>query len=220
MNRLQFPVSRKRASILATDDWQLATDSGFTLLEIIVAMVVLGFVVAGLSQATRFGIHAWTLETRLADRAGEMERTERVLRNLFQEAAAPMAADDKPFAGEAHRVAFITRMPDQPAVSTTRRCEVALGIDDHHRLVLRWRPHPNAVALFPAAPPTEIVLAENMDHLDFTYRQSAGDGGKWLSNWTDSNLPALVQVQIVPQKGQRHWPVLLVPTMIDTNGSF
>lgn len=195
-------------------------EAGFTLIEMIVVVVVLGFVVAGLAQAARFGIHAWDRESRLADQAAERERVERVLRSLIEQAAAPMAADDKPFTGEAHRVVFITRMPDQPPVGVTRRAEVALGINDQHELVLRWRPHPNAVALFPEKPPTDIVLAEHVDHLDLTYRQSSGDGGKWVQSWGDSNLPALVQLHIVPQGSARRWPVMLIPTMIDTNGSF
>jgi prepilin-type N-terminal cleavage/methylation domain-containing protein len=71
-------------------------DDGFTLLEIIVAVVILGFVLAGLGQATRFGIGAWDTQARLAERADEMERVDRVLRLVITEAAAPLAADDKP----------------------------------------------------------------------------------------------------------------------------
>lgn len=197
-----------------------APDAGFTLLEIIVAVVVLGFVVAGLAQAARFGIAAWDRQTRLADTASEMERIERLLRQLVSQAAAPMASDDKPFTGETHRVVFITRFPAAPAVGDIRRNEIALGIDDEHRLLLRWRPHPNAVALFPEKPPHDVVLAEGMDHLDLSYRQSSTDGGKWLTRWSDSDLPALVQIQLVPVSGAKRWPVMLIPTMIDTNGSF
>ena len=83
-----------------------AGDAGFTLLEIIVAAVVLGFVVAGLSQATRFGINAWDVQTRLANNAADMERLDRILRLLIEQSAPPMSADDKPFAGQEHRAEF------------------------------------------------------------------------------------------------------------------
>ncbi len=203
-----------------TESRAAGPDSGFTLLEIIIAVAVFGFVVAGLAQATKFGVHAWTLETRLADQAADMERVERVMRAVIEQAAAPMSADDKPFSGLEHRAVFVTRLPDQPQTRPIRRAQIALGVDDNHRLLLRWTPHPNAVAIGTQPPPQEVVLAEHVDHLDLSYRQAAGDGGKWVEKWTESSLPAVVLVHIVLQNTHRHWPVLMVPTMLDTNGSF
>jgi general secretion pathway protein J len=195
-------------------------DAGFTLLEILVAVVVLGFVMAGLVQATRFGIGAWTLQTRLVDRAMEMERVDRILRLVVEQAAPPLAADDKPFSGQEHRLAFITRLPAEPQTDPIRRAQVAIGVDGRHRLLLRWQPHPNAVALKPMPPPQEIVLAEGIDHFDVGYRQSVADGGKWVRSWDDTPLPALVEMKIVPLNTHSHWPMIEAATMLDTNGSF
>lgn len=194
--------------------------AGFTLLEMIVAVVVLGFVLAGLAQAARFGISAWDVQDRESVRIAAFERADRLLRLVINEAAAPLAADDRPFTGQEHRLEFITRLPDQPQTDPVRRAQVAIGVNDQQKLVLRWLPHANAVALKPLPPPEEIVLAEGVDHLDLRYRQSLEDGGKWLATWTDSSLPSLVQINIV-LKNQRHpWPVIQVATMIDDNGSF
>lgn len=77
-----------------TERTRAAADAGFTLLEIIIAVVVFGFVVAGLAQATKFGVHAWTLETKLADQAADMERVERTLRDVIEQASA--AAQPEP----------------------------------------------------------------------------------------------------------------------------
>ena len=195
-------------------------DSGFTLLEILIAVVVLGFVMAGLVQATRFGIGAWSLQTRLVDRATEMERVDRILRLVIEQAAPPLAADDKPFAGQEHRLEFITRLPAEPPTDPVRRAQVAIGVDSRHRLLLRWQLHPNAVALKPPPPPQEIVLADNIDHFDVSYRQAVGDGGKWAKEWDDTPLPALVVMKIVPLNSHAHWPVIQAAPMLDTNGSF
>ena len=195
-------------------------EAGFTLMEILVAVVVLGFVVAGLTQATRFGINAWDVQTRLTDNAAELDRLDRVLRLLVEEAAPPLAADDKPFAGQEHRMILVTRLPDQPPTQPIRRAQVAIGVDDQHRLLLRWTPHPNAVAIIPPPPPQQIVLAEGVDHLDLSYRQAVGDGGRVKTTWDDSSLPALVTMHIVLQSPHRTLPVIEAATMIDTNGSF
>jgi general secretion pathway protein J len=198
-----------------------AGQAGFTLLEILIAMVVLGFVMAGLVAASRFGISAWNLQTRLVDRSTEMERVDRILRLLVEQAAPPLAADDKLFSGQEHRLEFITRLPFQPQTDPIRRAQVALGVDSKHRLLLRWVPKPNAVSLLASPPaPQEIVLAEGVDHLDVTYRQATGDGGKWMRTWDDTPLPALVVMHIVMVNSHEHWPAIQAATMLDTNGSF
>ncbi|MEJ0047709.1 MAG: hypothetical protein WDN04_17475 [Rhodospirillales bacterium] len=187
----------------------------------IVAVVVLGFVLAGLAQAAHFGIYAWNAQSREAARVAQLERVDRVLRLLITEAAAPLAADDKDeFVGEEHRFQVVTRLPDQPATNPVRRAQVAVGVDAEHRLLLRWQPHPNAIALKTVPPAEQIVLAEGVDHLDMRYRQNAADGGKWMSRWNDASLPGLVQINVVMQNEHHAWPVIQVATMIDSNGSF
>jgi general secretion pathway protein J len=190
------------------------------LLEIIVALVVLGFVLAGLAQATRFGIAAWGLETRMADNAAALERMDRVLRRLIEQASPPVAADDKPFDGQEHRLVFMTLMPDEPQTRPIRHAQVSIGVDDRHRLVLRWQPHPNATLIGKEPPMQEVVLAEGMQRIDLAYRQSANDGGKWAKTWADSALPSVVQIHFVLANGQHRWPDMAVPTMLDSNGSF
>jgi len=197
-----------------------AADQGFTLIEVIVALVVLGFVLAGLGQATRFGISAWGLETKLADNAAALERMDRVLRRLIEQASPPAATDDKPLAGEEHRLTLMTLLPDQPQSQPVRHAQVVLGVDDKHRLVLRWRPHANATALTLPLPPQQVVLAEGVERMDFAYRQAAVDGGKWQKTWTESNLPAAVQIHFVLANGKHRWPDMAVPTLLDSNGSF
>jgi len=194
-------------------------ESGFTLIEVIVALVVLGFILAGLAQAQHFGMSAWSLETRLADNASELERVDRVIRALIEQAAPAVSNGDKPFEGEEHRMLFITELPDEPQDQPVRRAQVSIGVDDKHRLVLRWQPAANATALVPLPAPKEIVLAQGLERIDLAYRHAAADGGKWGKTWTDSPLPALVQLHFV-LPGGRKWPDMAVPTMIDQNGSF
>ncbi|HTZ69799.1 MAG TPA: prepilin-type N-terminal cleavage/methylation domain-containing protein [Acetobacteraceae bacterium] len=195
-------------------------DAGFTLLEMIVAVAVMGFVMIGLAQATRFGMTAWDTQEKFSERVDQMERVDRVLRLLIEQAAAPLAADDKPFSGQEHRIILVTHLPDHPQTEPVRRAQVAIGVDEKNRLLLRWIPYANALRLTPTPPPQEIVLAEGVDHIDCTYRQSVDDGSKWMRVWDDSSLPALVQVHIVMQDKRKHWPTLQVATMLDDNGSF
>jgi general secretion pathway protein J len=205
---------------LTTGNCSLSPDQGFTLIEVIVALVVLGFILAGLAQAQHFGMSAWTLETRLADNAAELERVDRVIRELIEQAAPAVSNGDKPFEGQEHRMLFITELPDEPQDQPVRRAKVSLGVDDKHRLVIRWQPDANATALVPLPAPKEIVLAQGLERIDLAYRHAASDGGKWSKTWSDSPLPALVQLHFVLPSGHHKWPDMAVPTMIDQNGSF
>ena len=101
-----------------------------------------------------------------------------------------------------------------------RHAQIAVGVDDRHRLLLRWRIQANAVPLTPLAPMQEIVLADGVERIDLAYRQAAADGGKWSKTWTESNLPALVQIHFVLAHGRHRWPDMAIPTLLDPNGSF
>ena len=194
--------------------------SGFTLIEVVVALVVFGFVMAGLLQAQRFGVTAWDLETRLADNAAQLERMDRVLRQLIEQASPPVSTDDRPLAGEEHRLKLLTLLPDEPQTQPVRHAQVALGVDDRHRLVLRWQPHPNAAALGTPPPIQEIVLAEGIERIDLAYRAGTAEGGKWSKTWSEGALPAIVQIHFVLPNGRHRWPDMAVPTLLDSNGSF
>ena len=139
-----------------------ASPPGFTLIEVIIALAIFGFVLVGLAQSLRFGMAARGVED----------------------------------------------------------AQVAIGVDDSHRLVLRWTPHPNAVALGPPPRLQEIVLAEGVERIDLAYHAGASEGGKWSKTWTDGPLPAVVQLHFVLPAGKHRWPDMQIPTLLDTNGSF
>lgn len=194
---------------------------GFTLLEVIAALAVLGIILASLAQLVHYGSAAMRVQQGFSSRAEDIARVDRTLRRLINFAAPPTAADDRVLTGEAHRVTLLSLLPRQPQTDPIRRARVALGVDDRHRLLLRWSPQPNAVQLTGALPPIqEIVLLEGVDHLDLRYRQALGDGGAWKDVWTDTSLPALLRLHIVFVDEKRHWPDMLIATLIDSNGSF
>jgi general secretion pathway protein J len=211
---------KKRTKKLLLLKSSAARDDGFTLMEVMIVVVVLGFIMVGLSQAQRFGISAWSVQDRLATRAADMERVDRVLRLVISQASAPLSGDDKPFVGQEHRMLLITRLPDQPQTQPVRRAQVAIGVNDKDQLIMNWQPHANAVAITPPPIAPPIVLLDGVDHIDLTYQQSEDDGGKVMSRWDDSNLPALVRIHIVMKDARRTWPMVQVATMLDTDGSF
>jgi general secretion pathway protein J len=189
--------------------------AGFTLLEILVALVVLGFLMAGLSQGVRFGLHAWDGETRLVNQRADLDAVERVLRDVVTEADPGGATDPNPLRGEAHSMAFTTRLPMAAGGPLLRDADIGLGVDARRRLVLRWTPHPHAERLVAAAPPAETALLEGVDHIELSYLGlSTQRGGGWVSSWSAPALPQMIRIRLVFPKGDpRHWPDMVAAPM-------
>ena len=62
---------------------ELAQPSGFTLLEILVALVVLGLLMIGLTEGTRLGLRTIETQARLTDRTAGLDAVDQTLRTLI-----------------------------------------------------------------------------------------------------------------------------------------
>ena len=186
------------------------TRNGFTLLEILVALVVFGFVAAGLAQGVRFGLQAWATQGRRLAQQGDMDAVDRALRRLIEDADGGEADQPPPLRGGAHALALLTRLPSGLAAAGDA-AEVAIGVDGEQRLVVRAMPQPHAERLRPE-PAIQSVLLEHVDHIDLSY--FAGAAHAWATVWQAASLPDLVRLRIVFPKGdRRHWPDLVASPM-------
>ena len=185
--------------------------NGFTLLEILVALVVLGFVLAGLSQGVRFGLQAWGMQTRGIARQVDMDATQRALRRLIEQADPGEANETGTLQGQAHTLTFRSRLPPSAGEAGTLDAQIVLGVDGRHRLVLRAVPHPHAELLGPPPAALQTVLLDGVDHVDFSYFLASGKGAGWHNAWSDAQPPALVRVHIAftGHDKQHHWPDLI-----------
>jgi general secretion pathway protein J len=193
---------------------------GFTLLEILVALVVLGFLVVGLTQGVHFGLRAWELQARTIGRREDLDSIDRTLRRLIENMDPGTSTDPLALQGRATGLAFTTDLPMAvPAYAGTslpiRRADVSLGVDAAHRLVLRWTPHLHAVRFGPAPAPLVSELLRGIDHLDLAYRGAAAGGG-WQSSWNQAALPGLVRIRLIFAEGDpRRWPDVVAAPVRD-----
>jgi len=192
---------------------------GFTLLEVLVALVVLGFLVAGLAEGVSFGLHAWDSQAAFLNRHADMDAMERVLRGLVATADPGDLNEPAPFHGQAHTLAFVARLPMSAKGLATRSAEFGLGVDAKHRLVLRWSLHPHAERLTPPPPPQQTVLLDGVDHVDFSYFRQLSQGGGWVTSWNMPTLPQLVRITVAfDANDRRHWPTIEAAPMLSRPG--
>jgi general secretion pathway protein J len=194
----------------------LGRQSGFTLLELLVALVVLGLLVVGLTQGVRAGLTMWGAQTRRVGETGELDAGARVLRVLLGGILAPPpgvagrgAAGTAKLEGRPDSLAFVGDLPT--GLGTTRRANITLELAQD-RLVLRWTPRRHELTTEPAPEPIETELIRGVERLDFAYwgSPSAPQSAGWQAQWDSFNIPELIRVRLAFVKGdRRRWPDLI-----------
>jgi general secretion pathway protein J len=190
--------------------------AGFTLLETLAALAVLGFILLGLGQGLRFGITAWGVQSRTIAARDDLAAAERLLRGLI-ERMDPGDADDPPLLrGLPGAMQFRSILPASAGGSRLRMVEAALGVDGTHRLVLRLTRNPRAVRLGTSGEAIEEPLLQGIDRMEIAYWRPAQDDAPagWQRNWAARSLPGLIRIRLVfPADDGRHWPDIVAAPM-------
>lgn len=187
--------------------------NGFTLLEVLIALAVLGFLFVGLVQGVNFGLLAWTHAVRLTSSNDEFDAVDDTLRHLIENADPGDDLDPAPFSSSANRLNCITALPSALGPTPHRHMQAALLIDANHRLVLRWRPYVRATRLGSPPPFTETELLRGVSRIELAFWRP---GSSWTSVWHLPDLPALVRIRLLfPAGDRRHWPDIVAAPRFD-----
>ncbi len=182
-------------------------DAGFTLLEIVVALVVLGVLLATLSQGVHFGFAAWGRQDQALRRAEALQANDRVLRRLIEECYPGTERDGAKLVGRARAMAFTSNLPIGRDGAASR-ADISLMVDHDGRLILSWLPHLHAERLQPPPQPHVSVLLEHVAGLQLSYWSDAHRG--WSRAWDAAVLPDLVRIRVqFPEGDTRRWPDLV-----------
>jgi general secretion pathway protein J len=187
--------------------------NGFTLLELLVALAVLGFLLAGLAQAVHFGLLAWATEVRLSSGSDDFTTLDSTLRHLIEGADPGDDLDPAPFVGARDHLECLTALPDAAGPMLRRRMQAVLLVDGAHRLTLRWRPYLRATRLGPQPSLTETELLRGVSRMEVAFWRP---GGGWVSSWNSPDLPELVRIRLeFPSGDARHWPDIVAAPLLD-----
>ena len=189
-------------------------ERGFTLLEILVALVVLGFVLAGIAGGVQFGQRAADMQARSIAAHADMGAADRLLRRLVAAMDPGTVTESPKLDGGATALGFTTDLGSAAAALGDGEADVGLGVDAAHRLVLRWTPALHAIRLGPPPVPRTAVVLDGVDRVDFAYwGHGEGGGGSWLTSWHEKDIPPLIRIRLrfVPE-AHRVWPDIVAAT--------
>ena len=184
--------------------------AGFSLVELLVALVVLGLLVVGLGQGMRFGLQAWRSATQLSDTRDTFDAVDRTLRHLIAQMDPGNETEPARFAVGADRLVFLSTLPDMPG-RPAQRIEARLAVDNNHRLVLRWRPFLH-VHYFRPPPFTDTELLAGVARMELSFWRP---GGGWANAWSDPELPPLIRIRLKLLQSTRRWPDFVAPPGLD-----
>jgi len=104
--------------------------AGFTLLEMLVALSILGLILVALTNGVRFAGQAWEVQERNSSKRGDTEAVQNILRTLI--------ASGTQFKGTSSELSFVGEMPE--GLARGGLYDIVLDSDDG-RLMLSWKPH-------------------------------------------------------------------------------
>ena len=196
--------------------------AGFTLLEVLAALMLLGFLLVGVYS----GIHTATRTVHVGqakiEQFDQVSAAQRFVRSeLAQALAQPIAHDDQGlplfFSGSAHEMRFVAPLPGYLGRLGPQLQQLRLVPDDAGGLRLE--------ASFAILPPdgskpqplgdAQVLLSGiRSGGFDYRGRDRQGRPGDWQDDWTDGHrLPSLVGIHLALDGG-RDWPTLQTPLRV------
>ncbi len=197
------------------------SSSGFTLLELLIAMTLLGFILALLFGGLHLGSRSWDAGDARAEKSTRLTLLQEFLRRELNQVTPYFWKNtvnpELAFDGEQNRLNMVA--PIAVHLGPGGLFLLALGLDDN-KLVLMQAPPDSDSKDFSALDESEkVVLADHVESLDFAYfgAESRDAEPRWTDHWstqdTPQRLPYLIRIRIRFSDGQV-WPDLVVAPVI------
>lgn len=221
----RFALPRNRKASAAAR--QTRDQAGFTLLELLVALTLLGLVLAVVFGELRFATRAWDATDAKLDRNGELLSVHAFLRQRFQQVHVTpqnrkQEEDESPvlFDGNSRSIIFLGTMPAN--VSDGGFYEISLSSEigeDGRNLFLSWRPFDeDGTASVADGPDNSRILLRGLQEVRFSYFGRTGEdlAAQWWDIWPSHEAaPSLIRMEVSFADGDpRSWPELVVAPAI------
>lgn len=192
--------------------------SGFTLVELIIALVILSFVMVLCGSGFRFGSRVWDSVNTQSERVDILQASQGFLRKNISHALIHdrLFADEDVtghdlFLGDPKRIRFISYSPRYGIDDFLYAYELFLD-KSTNQLSLRYSPY-NLGEDVSQNKSTSSILSDVKD-VDIEYFSgfiNEEDGDGWFSGWDDPySLPLLIKINVTFFDEQIIWPELII----------
>ncbi|MBT5230815.1 MAG: prepilin-type N-terminal cleavage/methylation domain-containing protein [Methylococcales bacterium] len=202
--------------------------SGFTLLEVLIAMTLLGLLMVMLYQTLNLGSSSWNASEKRIAQVSKMRDAYRFIRKQIQR-IKPTGdfqgpEEERKFVGREKRLTFVSNVPDNvglsgPALHTLEVEDGAEGLQLRLKMALD---HPDSEWVLTSVTDSDeegYVLIAGASHIQFSYfgARNLGNKPEWFDQWEGENVPSLIRLKVDFESSVIAWPDLLVALQADTN---
>ncbi len=202
-------------------------EAGFTLLELLVALTLLGLVLAVIFGELRFTARAWDAADAKLDRNGELLSVHSFLRQRLQQVHVPQETGETDdldsaavFDGDSRSMAFLATMPANVSAGGFYRISLSSPFDDQgNYLFLSWRPFAeDGTRIVADTNDNSRVLLRGVREIRFSYfgKTTETTAPQWWDIWPSRDAaPSLIRLEISFEDDDRRvWPELVVAPSI------
>nr|WP_067294605.1 prepilin-type N-terminal cleavage/methylation domain-containing protein [Marinobacterium profundum] len=199
---------------------------GFTLVELLIALLLTGLVAMLVFGAFRIATGSWERVIRQQERAHESYLVQSFVRRLLEQ-AQPLSVRDietrlsVAMQGDEQQLTFVTQLPARRGLAQLYWCQLRVadsGNGQPRQLIMATRAYTEGEAIdwqnplestgeglngaqLPLAGPEERVLLQGVAALELEYLYYDDEGGpQWRREWNnESVLPYLVRLRVLPE---------------------
>lgn len=198
-----------------------ARSSGFTLVELTIALVLMAAIAALLYGSLALAARTWDGGEAKSQQVADLRTTQTYLRSQlaaeYPQRMWKITGFPILFTGSADEIRYAAPLPTRVAEGGVYYFRVAVVKDGNRSLLVQERmiPDVNALELPEFRDADRSILAEGIAEVKIGYFGRAPDAADivaptWLDRWDDKQrLPMLVRIDVKPEKGAA-WPTLVV----------
>lgn len=181
--------------------------SGYSLVELVVVILVLGLIALACESGLHFGVQVWSRMEARANAQANIAMSQAILRSLLSHSLPRTKGDYVTFEGEPTTIGFDLAPPQAFQDGGTAHAQIRImRTRNSAQLVIEMQ----SVAV--PALPRRAVLLEDVGLMRFAYLDASGQSQNWLSYWRDRNrLPDAIRISAANPK---LWPTLIVRPVI------
>ena len=204
----------------------MKAQAGFTLMEVMIATVLLAVMMSLLLGGMRIGADSWEQGERVAERTSRMLVVDNFFRSHLSDVKPlfEMPPDNNPagtppklmFRGDATLLEYAGTLPPQVRGGMYKFRLYLAEEGERRDLKLAMRPFSTG-GKAEGDPIEDLLVVENVASLRFAfYKKSPVEGeSRWQEDWKEDFLPSLVRVDIA-LRGEPPWPSIFVAPRAET----